>query len=92
MLYYVTCLLIYLHSCYILLSIAQNFRSEKFFAFFAQVHRGRQFLRRIILLSEMFFTPKLFLHAHDFTPGCKAVLTVSHGHQLFLTIRKRSLY
>ena len=71
--------------------IAQYFCPEKIFTFFAQAHRGRNFFRRIILLSEHFATLKL-LPVHDFTRGCQAVLTVPHGHQLFLTIRKRSLY
>ena len=72
-------------------SIAQNFRPEKNFAFFAQAPRGRKFFRRIILLRANFVTLKL-LHIHDFTRGCQAVLTVPHGRQLFLTVRKRLLY
>ena len=75
----------------IIYRVAQNFRPEKIFAFFAQVHGGRNFFQRTILLSENFVTLKL-LDVHDFTRGCHAVLTVPHGHQLFLTIRRRSLY
>ena len=55
--------------------IAGNFRLEKIFAFFAQVHRGRKYFRRIILPSENFVTLK-FLHAQVFTRGCQAVLVV----------------
>ena len=66
----------------------KKIRQEKIFAFFAKAHYRRIFFCRIILLSENFVTLK-FLHVHvlDFSRGCQAVLTVPHGHQLFLTIR-----
>ena len=77
--------------------IAQYFHPEKNFTFFALVQPrvftniGEIFFSE--LLSENFVTLKhLHVDAHDFTRGCQAVLTVSHGHQLFLTIQKRSLY
>ena len=73
--------------------IAQKFCPEKNFLFFALAHRWRNFIRRILFLSEILVTLKFLLVA---TPlkytWLSSIPTVPHDHQLLVTIWKCSLY